>query len=142
MTYKRKKQKGKRELDFTGLPAKQIIHELPESGQICGCCGEKLHVCGHDVLRCELTVIPRQFKVTEHVQTAYSCRNCEKNEISVKIKKSKVPSPVILGSGVVSPSLLAQIINNKYSLCLPLLYRQEQELKRFEIEIPRQNMAN
>jgi hypothetical protein len=28
ITYKRKKQKGKRELDFAGLPTQKIIHEL------------------------------------------------------------------------------------------------------------------
>jgi uncharacterized coiled-coil protein SlyX len=30
ITYARKKQKGKREADFSGLPTEQIIYELPE----------------------------------------------------------------------------------------------------------------
>ena len=28
--HTRKKQKGKRELDFSGLPVEQVMHELPE----------------------------------------------------------------------------------------------------------------
>lgn len=54
ITYKRKKRKGKREADFSGLPTEQIIHELPEEERICPECGGPLHECGHAVLRREL----------------------------------------------------------------------------------------
>ncbi len=74
ITYTRKKQKGKREADFSGLPIERIVHELAENDRICPDCGHLLHACGHDVLRRELTVIPAQYKVTEHVQTVYACR--------------------------------------------------------------------
>jgi len=57
------------------------------------------------------------------------------------MKKSEVPAAMLPGSGIASPSLLAQILNNKYTLALPL-YRQEQELKRIGVNISRQNMAN
>jgi len=140
--HKRRKQKGKRELDFSGLPVEQIVHELPESERFCPCCDSKMHACGHDVYRRELTVIPAQFKVTEHLQTAYSCRNCEKiSDEAIPMLKSQVPKPVIRGSGVASPSLLAYIAHQKYVLALPL-YRQEQEFKRLGLNLPRQNMAN
>ena len=33
VTYKRKKQKGKREMDFSGLPVEQIVHELSGSAR-------------------------------------------------------------------------------------------------------------
>lgn len=36
ISYARKKRKGKREADFSGLPTEQIIHELPESAPIAG----------------------------------------------------------------------------------------------------------
>jgi transposase len=101
-----------------------------------------MHACGHEVYRRELTVIPAQFKVTEHLQTAYSCRNCEKtSDEAVPMLKSIVPAPVIRGSGVASPSLLAYIAHQKYVLALPL-YRQEQEFKRLGLNLPRHNMAN
>ena len=58
IVYKRRKQQGKREMDFMGLPVEKIIHELPEDERVCPECGGALHACGHDVLRRELTVIP------------------------------------------------------------------------------------
>jgi len=141
ITYTRKKKRGKREDDFSGLPTEQIIHELPETERVCPDCGGEMHACGHDVYRRELTCIPAQYKVTEHVQTAYSCRHCEYNSDHVPMKKSEVPAAIIPNSGVASPSLLAQILNNKYTLALPL-YRQEQEFKRNGISLSRQTMSN
>ena len=35
ITYQRRKQTGKRELDFSKLPTEQIVHELPEEERIC-----------------------------------------------------------------------------------------------------------
>jgi transposase len=140
--HTRKKPKGKREMDFLGLPVEQLVHELPESERVCPDCGGSMHACGHEVYRRELTVIPAQFKVTEHLQTAYSCRHCEKvSDDTVLMRKSAVPAPVIRGSGVASPSLLAYIAHQKYVLALPL-YRQEQEFKRLGINLSRQTMAN
>jgi len=142
VAHTRKKSKGKREADFSGLPTEQVVHELPESERVCPDCGGAMHACGHTVYRRELTVIPPQFKVTEHVQTAYSCRHCEKtSDDTVPMLKSTVPAPVIRGSGVASPSLLAYIAHQKYVLALPL-YRQEQEFKRLGLNLSRQTMAN
>ena len=75
-----------------------------------------MHACGHEVVRRELRYVPAQYKVVEHVQTAYSCRNCEKNALATPMKKSEVPAGLIPGSGIVSPSLLAHILNNKVCL--------------------------
>ena len=141
ITYTRKKQKGKREADFSGLPIERIVHELAENDRICPDCGHLLHACGHDVLRRELTVIPAQYKVTEHVQTVYACRQCAKTAIKTPMKKAAVPAPTVSGSGVASPSLVAHIANQKYTLALPL-YRQEQEFARHNLRLSRQTMAN
>jgi transposase len=95
------------------------------------------------VLRREVKVIPAQVYAEEHVQTVYGCRDCEKNAggDALTMVKSNVPAPVIPGSGIASPSLLAYVLCNKYVLALPL-YRQEQELQRNGIHISRQTMAN
>ena len=140
---KRKKQKGKRENDYSGLPTEQVVHELPESERICPVCGGPLHACGHEVLRREIEIIPAQVKAVEHVQTVYTCRACEKTSDAdvLPMVKSNVPAPVIAGSGIASPSLLSFVLCNKYVLALPL-YRQEQELKRIGLGISRQTMAN
>jgi hypothetical protein len=36
---RRRKQKGKREKDFSGLPTDQVVHELSENERICPACG-------------------------------------------------------------------------------------------------------
>jgi transposase len=140
---RKKKRVGKREEFYEGLPTEQIIHEQPENERVCPGCGGNLHACGHEALRREVEVIPAQVRAVEHVQTVYSCRDCEKNaaDNAVPMIKSSVPAPVIAGSGIASPSLLSFITSNKYVLALPL-YRQEQELKRLGIHISRQTMAN
>ena len=139
--HTRCKTLGKREQDLSKLPAEQVIHELPENERICLACGKPLHICGHDILRRELIIIPAQVKVLEHVQTVYACRNCDKTALETPMKKAAVPAPVIRGSGLASPSLLAHIIHQKYVLALPL-HRQEQEWQRMGINLSRQTMAN
>ncbi len=138
---KRRKQKGKREADFTNLPTEQVIHELPEEERVCPDCGGTMHECGHSVYRREVEFIPAQYKLLEHVQTTYGCRHCEKTSDHVPMKKSDIPKAVIAGSGIASPGLIAQIMHNKYTLALPL-NRQEQELARHGIDLSRQTLCN
>jgi transposase len=144
ITYTRKKRAGKRDELYDGLPTVQVIHEWPEVERVCQICGGALHACGHEVLRREIEVIPATVRAVEHVQTVYSCRDCEANPddgLAVPMVKAPVPAPVIPGSGIASPSLVAFILSNKYVLALPFS-RQEQEFARQDIIIPRQNMAN
>jgi len=136
--HKRKKSEVKREDFYDGLHTEQIIYELPADEQICPDCGGRLHACGYVVARREVEVIPAKIKAVEHVQTVYTCRNCDKKSYAAK---ANVSAPIIPGSGIVSPSLLSFIVCNKYVLALPL-YRQEQELKRIGVHISRQTMAN
>jgi transposase len=144
ITYKRKKHIGKRDELYADLPIEQRVHELPEEERICSICGGSLHACGHEVLRREIEVIPASIKAVEHVQTVYGCRDCEQNndgETAVPMVKAEVPNPVISGSGIASPSLLAFVLSNKFVLALPL-NRQEEEFKRQDIIISRQTMSN
>lgn len=130
ITYKRRKQAGKREMDLSRLPTEQVVHELRPEERVCPECGGPLHQCGQSVLRRELVYVPVQYKVVEHVQAAYSCRHCEGTNDHVPMKKSEVPAPLLPGSGIVTPGLLAHILHSKYVLALPL-YRQEQEAEKF-----------
>ena len=68
-------------------------------------------------------------------------RQCEKEEACVPMKKSTVPPALLPGSGIISASLLAQIMHSKYVLALPL-YRQEQGLRRLGLPVSRQTMSN
>lgn len=141
ITYKRNKRKGKREQDFSGFPIERIEYDIPENERVCPDCGDEMHECGHDVVRKELKTIPKQFTVVEHVQKVYSCKHCEQNNIETPMLKAKTPKPLISGSGIASASLVADIVNNKFALSLPL-YRQEKEMKNNGVNLSRQTMAN
>ena len=82
-------------MDLSGLPTERIIHELPGAEQVCPECGGLLHPCGQEVLRRELVYIPAQYKVREHIQTVYSCRQCEKTGQNTPMKKSGVPKAMM-----------------------------------------------
>jgi transposase len=139
ITYKRRKRVGKREDDLSALPVEIIEYKLTEEEQICPQCSGNLHEMGHDMRR-ELKIIPAQAKVVEHKRYVYSCRNCEKHDVSVPIVKAQVPKPLIKGS-LASPSAVAHIMTQKYVMHAPL-YRQEQDWKRQGVYLSRQTMTN
>lgn len=88
----------------------------------------------------ELKIIPTQVKVIEHVTYVYSCRNCDKNGTQGYIKNADSPKALI-SKRMVSPSILAYILNQKYTNAMPL-YRQEQKFNRYGVMLSRQNLSN
>jgi len=139
ISYKRKKQKGKREADLSKLETVRIDYELEEDERICPQCEGSLHDMGADLHR-ELTIVPARIYVTEHAAHKYACRNCDINATKTPIIKAKAPKPLIPKS-LASATLIAHTIANKYTLALPL-YRQEADWKAKGIDISRANMAN
>ena len=140
ITYQRKKkQAGQREAMLKDLPVEVIEYRLEEHEQICPCCQGKLHEMSTQI-RQEFKLIPAQVVLVQHVQYIYACRQCEKEQIRTPIIKAKMPNPVLPGS-LASPSILAYIMDQKYTNSMPL-YRQEQQLSRLGIELSRQTMAN
>lgn len=133
------RKKSKRGSKFSNLPVEVIEHKLDESEMICDVCGEPLTVMKKEIRR-ELVIIPAEAKIIEHVTYLYSCRNCDKNGESGFIKQAEHPKALIPKS-IVSPQSLAYIMNQKYTLAVPL-YRQEQEFKRLGFELSRQNLSN
>lgn len=139
ITYKRKKQRGQRKLMLENLPTETIEYRLSDEEQVCSNCSGGLHEMSTEV-RKEIEVIPAQVKVKEHVRHVYSCRHCERHEIETPIKTATMPEPVFPGS-MASPSAIAYTMSQKYVEGLPL-YRQEKQLERFGVTIPRQTLAN
>jgi len=139
ITYKRKKSKGLNKKSFDDLPVEIIEYKLEEEDKICPSCDSPLHEMSKEI-RKELKIIPAQVKIVEHVRYVYACRQCEKENISTPIITAKMPNPVLNGS-FVSPSLLAYIMDQKYSQAVPL-YRQEKQFNNFGIDLSRQNFAN
>ncbi|HEY2756265.1 MAG TPA: IS66 family transposase [Pseudolabrys sp.] len=91
------------------LPRERMVCPIPSA---CPCCGGTLHKLGEDVTEM-LELVPRQWKVIQHVREKYSCRSCE------KITQPPAPSHPI-ARGRAGPGLLAHVLFGKYGLHLPL----------------------
>lgn len=139
ITYRRKKQAGQRAEQLRDLPVEIIEYRLPEEKQICPCCQGKMHEMSTQV-RQELKIIRPQVIVVKHVQYIYACRKCEQENTTTPIIKAEMPRPILPGS-LASPSMLAYIMDQKYTNSQPL-YRQEQQFNRLGIDLSRQTMAN
>ena len=92
------------------LPHERIVYPAPSA---CPCCGgTTLRKIGEDVTEA-LELVPRQWKVIQHVREKFSCRTCE------AISQPPAPSHPI-ARGRAGPKLLAHILFSKYGLHLPL----------------------
>lgn len=133
-----KKKKAKRGTSFSNLPVEIIEYQLPEEEQICDICGSTLTEMKKEI-RKEIKIIPAQVSIVEHVTYHYSCRVCDKEGVGGFIKAAESPK-ALFPKSMVSPSLLAYIINQKYTNAMPL-YRQEQEFGRLGVFVSRQNLS-
>lgn len=136
--FKKKKKTGHKARIIKDLPIEVIEYKLSDESSCPSCC-EQLHEMSKEI-RKELKVIPAQIIVTEHVRYVYSCRNCQKNDTKTPVITAPMPVPVIKNS-LASPSLVAYIMARKYVEAVPL-YRQEQQIHHYGIELSRQTMAN
>ena len=91
------------------LPRERVVYPVPAA---CPCCGGALHKLGEDVTE-TLELVPRQWKVIQHVREKHSCRTCE------AITQPPAPSHPI-ARGRAGPGLLAHVLFGKYGLHLPL----------------------
>ena len=106
------------------LPRERIVYPSPTT---CPCCGGgSLRKIGEDVTE-TLELVPRQWKVIEHVREKFSCRSCE--------VITQPPAPFHpIARGRAGPNLLAHVLFCKYSLHLPL-NRQSLTYAREGIEL-------
>jgi transposase len=113
------------------LPRERIVYPAPS---VCPCCGDsRLRKIGEDVTE-TLELIPRQWKVVQHVREKFSCRACE--------CISQPPAPCHpIARGRAGPKLLAHILFAKYGLHLPL-NRQSDVYRREGIELDVSTLAD
>src|SRR6266702_3191857 len=112
------------------LPRERIVYPVPAA---CPCCGGALHKIGEDVTE-TLELIPRQWKVIQHVREKFSCRSCE------GITQPPAPSHPI-ARGRAGPGLLAHVLFSKYGLHLPL-NRQSATYAREGIDLDVSTLAD
>ncbi len=141
ITYKRRKitNRGLNRDAFKDLPVEVEIYELPEEELICDCCNGPMHSIGTES-KSTLEFIPARLFVKEVHRHKYACRHCQAHADQTPIKIASAPAPLIGGS-LVSPSLLAQIVNQKFNAAVPF-DRQERLYHEMGLEIKKQNMAN
>jgi transposase len=141
ITYKRKKQKGKREDDISNIPVVRVDYELSEDERLCPECNTPMRDVGVNIRR-EIEIIPAQAILKEHAAHSYACPNadCAEKTDKVTFAKADAPAPLIGGS-LASPSLVAHVAVQKYSNGMPL-YRLEKGFRYDGVNISRQTMAN
>jgi transposase len=101
------------------LPRERVVVPGPTS---CACCGgTRLSKLGEDVTE-TLEVIPRQWKVIQHVREKFSCRDCETT--------AQAPAPFhVIARGWAGPNLLAMILFEKFGQHQPLNRQAERYAK-------------
>ena len=134
----RKNGRSKSRKTYNNLPIEEVYYRLSEDEATCPKCEGSLHEMKTEV-RKELKIIPAQVKVVHHIRQVYACRKCDQEGTQGTIVTAPTPNPLMPGS-MVSPSILAFIMERKYNQHLPL-YRQEKAFENIGIDISRQNMA-
>lgn len=132
VVVKRKKTKGKRDINLEGLDVEVINHE---------CSKEDLEKtfpkgwnCLPDFTYKEVKYIPAKFQVLEHHIKVYAGkRECD------GILRADAPGR-LLPHSILTPELAAAVFNAKYVNAIPL-NRLSEDFLRNGINIPRQDMA-
>ncbi len=136
VTVRKKRKKGQRKEDFEDLPRESHPHPLTNEqldaffGQGCW---RRMKSEEYLRVRCE----PAKYIVEEHkVDVAVGTGGDHQDEFL----RGDRPKDLLRNS-VVTPSLMAAILNGKYTNAMPL-YRIEQQFQANGVRISRQTMAN
>ena len=113
------------------LPRERVVLPGPTA---CGCCGgTRLRKLGESVTE-TLDVIPRQWKVIQHVREKMTCRDCE--------KISEAPAPFhATPRGWAGPNLLAMVLFEKFGQHQPL-NRQAERYAREGVPLALSTLAD
>ena len=119
---------------------KPFPEQLPRERRIvpgpaaCSCCGStRLSKLGEAITE-TLEVIPRQWKVIQHVREKFSCRDCESID--------QAPAPFhVVPRGWAGPNLLAMILFEKYGQHQPL-NRQAERYAREGVPLSLSTLAD
>lgn len=133
---------GVRKEMLADFPQEVEKYVLPAEEK-CSVCGGEMKVTGKKVVRTEVEFQPAKLIVKQIIQQVAKCVNCgtedSPNE-KCHFQKAAVPVPPLAYS-ISTPSLIAQVMYQKFALGLPLS-RQEKDWYRLGLVLSRSNMAN
>ena len=113
------------------LPRERVIVPGPTACLCCG--GGRLRKLGEDVTE-TLEVIPKSWKVIQHVREKFTCRDCE--------KISQAPAPFhVIARGWAGANLLAMIVFEKFGQHQPL-NRQAERYAREGVPLSLSTLAD
>ena len=113
------------------LPRERIVVPSPTTCECCG--GARLRKLGETITE-TLEVIPRQWKVIQHVREKMTCRDCE--------SISEPPAPFhVVARGWAGPSLLAMLLFEKFGQHQPL-NRQAERYAREGVPLALSTLAD
>ena len=140
-----KARKKKCSIDYSKLETTVIEYELPVDDRQCPACNTVMEKMGIEVKH-TIRLIPARLVHEEHRRHVYGCKPCSAanatdGQTPAQIVKAKMPI-MPLEKSCASPSLLAHIIHQKYSLAQPV-YRIAEDMKRSAgLELTRQTLGN
>ncbi|MER8522195.1 IS66 family transposase [Mesorhizobium sp. M0159] len=113
------------------LPRERVVEPAPTACHCCG--GHRLRRLGEDITE-TLEVVPRQWKVIQHVREKFTCRDCE--------AISQAPAPFhATPRGWAGPGLLAMILFEKFGQHQPL-NRQAERYAREGVPLSLSTLAD
>ena len=128
-----KRPRGKLAEDLKGLPTRKEIHELSED-ELRQIFGEKGWKRLPDEVSWKLEYHPAVKEAVEHHTAVYASKNDD------RIVRAPRPAD-LLAHSIATPSLVAAIMNAKYTNAVPL-YRLSQEFGRSGVHLSVPTMAN
>ncbi len=135
VVVRRKKKKGQRKEDLSRLPKRIENHELTKE-QLQAIFGENGWKRLPDEVYSRVEYQPAVKEVVEHHVAVYAAK---KNDVDTIIKADR---PVdLLRNSIATPSLVAAIMNAKYTNAIPL-YRIAQDFEQSDMILGRSTMAN
>lgn len=134
ITYKRKKQKGKREEDLSTIPHDEPIYATLTEEQLIDLLGEGYRQLPDEIYK-RLEFHPASFEVKEYHVAVYVSADgrC--------FTRAERPTTDLLRNSIATPSLVSGILNYKYVNGLPV-YRLAQDFRRTGVNISHQVMCN
>ena len=135
VVVRRKKKKGQRKEDLSRLPKRIENHELTKE-QLKAIFGENGWKRLPDEVYSRVEYQPAVKEVVEHHVAVYAAR---KNDVDTIVRADR---PVdLLRNSIATPSLVAAIMNAKYTNAIPL-YRIAQDFEQNDMILGRATMAN